>query len=117
MQQMVMIGYSDSNKDAGIGASRWALHRRRRFSSTRWPGRGSISPSFTAAAAPSAVRRQDHERDSQRAGGLGPGRFRMTEQGEAINAKYGLRGIAMRTLEQTVSAVALATACPHARSA
>src|SRR5213076_2224026 len=41
------------------------------------------------------------------------GRFRVTEQGEVINAKYGLRGIAMRTLEQTVSAVALATALPR----
>jgi len=36
----------------------------------------------------------------------------VTEQGEVINAKYGLRGIAMRTLEQTVSAVTLATALP-----
>jgi len=33
------------------------------------------------------------------------GRLRMTEQGEMINAKYGLRGIAMRSLEQTVSSV------------
>jgi hypothetical protein len=41
----------------------------------------------------------------------------MTEQGEVINAKYGLRGIAMRTLEQTVSAVALATALPRVRCA
>jgi phosphoenolpyruvate carboxylase len=37
----------------------------------------------------------------------------VTEQGEAINAKYGLRGIAMRTLEQTTSAVMLATALPR----
>jgi phosphoenolpyruvate carboxylase len=41
------------------------------------------------------------------------GRLRMTEQGEAINARYGLRGIAMRTLEQAVGAVALATALPR----
>jgi phosphoenolpyruvate carboxylase len=37
----------------------------------------------------------------------------VTEQGEAIDARYGLRGIALRTLEQTVSAVALATALPR----
>jgi len=43
------------------------------------------------------------------------GHFRVTEQGEAINAKYGLRGIAMRTLEQTTSAVMLATALPSTR--
>ena len=33
------------------------------------------------------------------------GRLRMTEQGETINAKYGLDGIAMRSLEQTVGAL------------
>jgi phosphoenolpyruvate carboxylase len=36
----------------------------------------------------------------------------MTEQGENINTKYGLRGIAIRTLEQTVSAVLLVTLRP-----
>ncbi len=38
------------------------------------------------------------------------GRLRMTEQGEMINAKYGLRGIAMRSLEQTMSSVLWLTA-------
>jgi phosphoenolpyruvate carboxylase len=42
------------------------------------------------------------------------GRLRMTEQGEQINAKYGLRGIAMRSLEQTLSAVLQVTARPPA---
>jgi phosphoenolpyruvate carboxylase len=40
------------------------------------------------------------------------GRLRMTEQGETVNAKYGLRGIAMRSLEQTLSSVLLVTARP-----
>ena len=118
MQQMVMIGYSDSNKDAGIGASRWALHHaqaalvetaeRSGVDLTFFHGRGGTVSrgggkitSAILSAPPRSVR----------------GRFRMTEQGQAINAKYGLRGIAIRTLEQTVSAVALATALPRAPDA
>ncbi len=118
MQQTVMIGYSDSNKDAGIGASRWALHRAQAglvvtadqsgVDLTFFHGRGGTvsrgGGKITGAilSAPAGSVR---------------GRFRMTEQGEAINAKYGLRGIAMRTLEQTVSAVALATALPRVADA
>ena len=114
MHQMVMIGYSDSNKDAGIGASRWALHRaqaalvaatdRSGVDLTFFHGRGG-TVSRGGGRITSAIL-------SAPAGSV-RGRYRMTEQGEAINAKYGLRGIAMRTLEQTVSAVALATALPH----
>ncbi|HVJ29484.1 MAG TPA: phosphoenolpyruvate carboxylase, partial [Gammaproteobacteria bacterium] len=40
------------------------------------------------------------------------GRLRMTEQGENINTKYGLRGIALRTLEQLLSTVLLVTVRP-----
>ena len=43
------------------------------------------------------------------------GRLRVTEQGEIINEKYGLRGIALRTLEQVTGSVALATAMPRHR--
>jgi phosphoenolpyruvate carboxylase len=41
--------------------------------------------------------------------------LRVTEQGEIINEKYGLRGIALRTLEQVAGSVALATAMPRHR--
>jgi hypothetical protein len=40
------------------------------------------------------------------------GVLRMTEQGEVINEKYGLRGIATRELERMTGAVILATAAP-----
>ena len=43
------------------------------------------------------------------------GAVRVTEQGEVISANYGLRGIALRTLEQAVGAVALASAVPTFR--
>ena len=113
MHQMVMIGYSDSNKDAGIGAARWALQQaqaalaetaeRAHVELTFFHGRGgtvSRGGGRLTTAILSAPR------------GSVRGRFRLTEQGETINAKYGLRGIAMRTLEQTVSAVMLATVLP-----
>jgi len=115
MRQVVMIGYSDSNKDAGIAASRWALQQaqaalveiaeRSEVDLAFFHGRGgtvSRGGGKISSAILSAPR------------GSVKGRLRVTEQGEVINAKYGLRGIAMRTLEQTVSAVALATARPRA---
>jgi phosphoenolpyruvate carboxylase len=114
MHQLVMIGYSDSNKDSGIASSRWALQQaqaalvetteRAGVQLTFFHGRGgtvSRGGGRIASAILSAPRASVN------------GRFRVTEQGEVINAKYGLRGIAMRTLEQTVSAVALATALPR----
>lgn len=114
-RQVVMIGYSDSNKDSGIASARWALQRaqaalvetteRSGVELTFFHGRGgtvSRGGGRIASAILSSPR------------GSVKGRFRVTEQGEVINAKYGLRGIAMRTLEQTVSAVAQASALPRA---
>jgi phosphoenolpyruvate carboxylase len=117
-RQVVMIGYSDSNKDGGMAASRWALQRAQAalvallepagIDLTIFHGRGgTVSRGggkitrAVLAAPPGAVR----------------GRLRVTEQGEVINAKYGLRGIAIRTLEQAVGATALATALPRAPDA
>jgi phosphoenolpyruvate carboxylase len=116
-RQMVMIGYSDSNKEGGIAASRWALQRAQAalvaaldpagVDLTLFHGRGGtvsrgggkITPALLGAPR-GAVR----------------GRLRVTEQGEAIFARYGLRGIALRTLEQAAGAVALATALPRTPS-
>lgn len=112
-RQMVMIGYSDSNKDGGLAAARWALQNaqvalvesvsEKKIELTLFHGRGgSISRggSKTHAAVLGAPP------------GTVNGRLRVTEQGEIINEKYGLRGIALRTLEQVAGSVALATALP-----
>src|SRR5690606_22486070 len=114
-QQIVMLGYSDSNRSRGVAAARWsqqapaealvASPARHGVKITFFHGRGGTigrgggSPFETVLAAPE---------------GAIAGTLRTTEQGEAINAKFGLRGIAMRTLEQTVSAVLFVTARPPA---
>jgi len=101
-----MLGYSDSNKDGGIAASRVALDRAQErlvaaaaelgLGLTLFHGRGgSISrggskPRAGILAAPP--------------GALG-GHARATEQGEIIGGKFGLRGIAARTLEVTLGAL------------
>ncbi len=109
-RQVTMIGYSDSNKDGGIVAARWALQQAEGrlvetaaahdVRLTLFHGRGgtiSRGGSRTHTAVMAAPR------------GAVAGRLRVTEQGEIINAKYGLRGIALRTLEQATSSVAMAS--------
>jgi phosphoenolpyruvate carboxylase len=112
--QIVMVGYSDSNKDGGVVAARWSLQmaqealvstmERHGIKLTLFHGRGG-----TISRAGGRV----HEAVLAAPQGAIAGRLRMTEQGEAIHEKYGLRGIAMRSLEQTLSSVLLVTARPQ----
>lgn len=110
-RQMVVIGYSDSNKEGGISASRWALQQ--------------AQTELIGAARDAGIRVLIfHGRGGTRARGGGRteklvesvpdgairGVLRLTEQGEVVNQSYGLRPIAMRTLERTFASVALATA-------
>lgn len=110
-QQMVMIGYSDSNKDGGLAASRWALHQGQKIlvdalrpfgvELTIFHGRGGTISRGGGKISRAVQAMPD--------GALGRGNLRLTEQGEIINAKYGLRGIALRSLEEMSSAVVRAT--------
>ena len=115
-RQMIMIGYSDSNKDGGLASARWALQGAQAIIAkaaaeqdielTLFHGRGgtvSRGGSKTHVAVLGAPP------------GTVNGRLRVTEQGEIINEKYGLRGIALRSLEQVTGSVALATALPRHR--
>ncbi|HZJ00159.1 MAG TPA: phosphoenolpyruvate carboxylase [Gemmatimonadaceae bacterium] len=108
-KQEVMIGYSDSNKDAGILASSWALYRAQQLLSPIFDeagvklrifhgrggsvGRGGGSPVYRALAAlpPGTVN----------------GDIKITEQGEIISQQFGLLPIAERTFEVTLSGVLL----------
>ncbi len=109
----VMIGYSDSAKDAGRLAAAWALY--------------TAQEDVVAASTAAGVRLTlFHGRGGTVGRGGGPthqaircqppgsvdGALRVTEQGEVIQAKFGLPGIAERTLEMYVTAVLEATLDP-----
>jgi phosphoenolpyruvate carboxylase len=116
-RQTVMIGYSDSGKIDGIAAARWALHRaqarllevaeRQGVHLTLFHGRGGtvsrggVPIDRAVAAAPEAYR---------------SGRLRLTEQGEVISRRYGLRDIAHHTVERMLAPVVVATAGIHGDS-
>ena len=110
-RQMVMVGYSDSNKDGGLASARWALQK----------AQAALVETFAKAGIELVI---FHGRGGTISRGGGKthtavlatppgavgGRLRITEQGETINAKYGLRGIAVRTLEQALASVMWVTA-------
>ena len=109
-EQMVMIGYSDSNKDGGYLAANWALYqaqeqisevcRENKIAFTLFHGRGG-TVARGGGPANRAIRAQPP--------GTVDGRFRLTEQGEIIAARYSNPLIARRHLEQIVHAVLLSS--------
>jgi phosphoenolpyruvate carboxylase len=113
-RQWVMLGYSDSGKDGGTLASRWALQRAQvellevaKDAGIRlafFHGRGGSASRGGARIAPALM-------SSPR--GSVAGVLRVTEQGEVIHRKYGIRALALRNLEQTVSAVLHASLRPR----
>ena len=112
-RQEVMLGYSDSAKDAGRLASAWALFRcqerlvevcrAHQVPLTLFHGRGGTvgrggGPTYLAIAAqpPGSV----------------DGRLRVTVQGEMMDAKFSLPGLALRNLELYMTATLQATLLP-----
>jgi phosphoenolpyruvate carboxylase len=113
-RQIVMLGYSDSAKDGGILASRWSLQRTQaelhelsQQTGVRivfFHGRGgsvSRGGGKTERAVIAAPR------------GTVDGTLRVTEQGEVIHRKYGIRALALRNLEQATAAVLRASLRPR----
>lgn len=104
--QMVMLGYSDSAKDAGMLAARFALQQAQiallgvgREFGVRivfFHGRGG-SISRGGGKAENAVIAAPR--------GSVDGHLRVTEQGEVIHRRYGIRALALRNFEQVAGAV------------
>jgi phosphoenolpyruvate carboxylase len=112
-EQEVMLGYSDSAKDAGKLSSAWELYRAQELvtavckefniKGTLFHGRGG---SVGRGGGPMYLAIQ-----SLAPGSL-EGRLRVTEQGEMIEAQFGQPGIALRTLELYTTATLKATLQP-----
>ncbi|KAI3763916.1 hypothetical protein L2E82_13914 [Cichorium intybus] len=111
--QEVMVGYSDSGKDAGRFAAAWELYKAQEdvvaackeygIKVTLFHGRGG---SIGRGGGPTHLAIQ-----SQPPGSV-MGTLRSTEQGEMVQAKFGLPGIAVRQLEVYTTAVLIATLRP-----
>ncbi len=115
-RQIVMIGYSDSNKDGGLASARWALQTAQEtLVKTVEPYDVELCLFHGRGGTISRGGSKTHVAVLGAPPGTVNGRLRVTEQGEIINEKFGLRGIALRTLEQMTGSVALATALPRHR--
>ncbi|KAL2601463.1 hypothetical protein AAZV13_10G169700 [Glycine max] len=111
--QEVMVGYSDSGKDAGRFTAAWELYKAQEdvvaacndygIKVTLFHGRGG---SIGRGGGPTYLAIQ-----SQPPGSV-MGTLRSTEQGEMVEAKFGLPQIAVRQLEIYTTAVLLATLRP-----
>ncbi|MDQ6605371.1 MAG: phosphoenolpyruvate carboxylase, partial [Actinomycetota bacterium] len=117
-EQEVMIGYSDSNKDAGYVASAWAAYRAQIDIAEVLSGHGASWVFFHGRGG--AVGRGGGPTSGAILGlppGTVEGRLKMTEQGEVLTAKYAVAEIAHRELELAASATLTAAhPAPRARS-
>jgi phosphoenolpyruvate carboxylase len=114
---LVMLGYSDSSKISGLLASRWALYNVQSDLAARADAAG-VELTFFHGRGGTVSRGGSKPREAVLADPCGAlrGRLRLTEQGEIVHLKYGLRGIAGRTLELLTGAVLETTVLCSPRS-
>lgn len=113
-RQWVMLGYSDSGKDGGTVASKWSLQRAQ-AELLDVAAKAGIRVAFFHGRGGSASRGGSRITPALMASPRGSvgGVLRVTEQGEVIHRKYGIRALAVRNLEQTLGAVMRASLRPR----
>ena len=112
----VMLGYSDSSKDVGPVAANLALYEAQALIAawaqesgielTLFHGRGGALGRGGGPANSAILAQPPHSVD---------GRFKLTEQGEVIFARYGDPAIAMRHIDQVAAAILLASSPANER--
>ena len=111
LRQCVLIGYSDSNKEAGACASRMLIHQAQAQTARVLAAAGEQHVLFHARGGSVARGGGRIEAIIKAApAGAVDGVLRIREQGSTVKQGYGLRPIAMRTLERAFNALTLATA-------
>jgi phosphoenolpyruvate carboxylase len=109
-RQCVLLGYSDSNKEGGLCASRFAIHQAQRALAQLPADAGESYVVFHARGG--SIARGGSRIDAlvrSAPAGTVNGTLLVREQGETVKQGYGLRPIAMRTLERAFNALSLAT--------
>jgi phosphoenolpyruvate carboxylase len=109
-EQIIMLGYSDSNKDCGYITANWELYnaqetiaaacREHGVTFTLFHGRGGTVARGGGPAAKAILAQP---------AGMVHGRIRLTEQGEVLSTRYQDPDLARRHLEQLTYGVLLAT--------